>query len=84
MSGLANNTRNTVEFPHTLGEMYRDEEARELLLQFTHNSPRENAGGQDTLYAKRKFTVEPVFGIITHVMELRQFLLRGLDLVEKE
>jgi len=31
------------------------------------------------LYAKRKHTVEPVFGIIKHVMRFRQFLLRGLS-----
>ncbi|MBT5027778.1 MAG: IS1182 family transposase [Nitrospinaceae bacterium] len=37
-----------------------------------------------TLYAKRKSTVEPVFGIIKHVMGFRQFLLRGLASVEKE
>lgn len=30
------------------------------------------------LYAKRKATVEPVFGIIKHVMGFRQFSLRGL------
>jgi len=36
------------------------------------------------LYAKRKSTVEPVFGIIKHVLGFRQFLLRGLDAVEKE
>ena len=29
------------------------------------------------LYAKRKSTVEPVFGIIKAVMGFRQFLLRG-------
>ena len=29
------------------------------------------------LYAKRKSTVEPVFGIIKQVMNFRQFLLRG-------
>ena len=29
-------------------------------------------------YAKRKSTVEPVFGIIKHVMGFRQFSLRGL------
>lgn len=33
--------------------------------------------GQD-FYARRKSTVEPVFGIIKHVMGFRQFLLRGL------
>lgn len=36
------------------------------------------------LYAKRKSTVEPVFGIIKQVLGFRQFLLRGLDAVEKE
>ena len=36
------------------------------------------------LYAKRKCTVEPVFGIIKHVMGFRQFLLRGLDAVSGE
>ena len=30
------------------------------------------------LYALRKCTVEPVFGLIKHVMRFRQFLLRGL------
>lgn len=33
------------------------------------------------LYALRKQTVEPVFGIIKSVMGLRQFLLRGLEKV---
>lgn len=31
------------------------------------------------IYAKRKSTVEPVFGIIKSVMGFRQFLLRGLE-----
>lgn len=31
------------------------------------------------LYALRKCTVEPVFGLIKHVMKFRQFLLRGLS-----
>jgi len=33
------------------------------------------------LYARRKCTVEPVFGIIKAVMGFRQFLLRGLESV---
>lgn len=33
------------------------------------------------LYAKRKTTVEPVFGIIKTVMGFRQFLMRGFDAV---
>lgn len=36
------------------------------------------------LYALRKQTVEPVFGIIKHVMGLRQFSMRGLTKVAGE
>ncbi len=36
------------------------------------------------LYAKRKSTVEPVFGIIKQVMGFRQFLLRGFEAVSGE
>jgi hypothetical protein len=36
------------------------------------------------LYALRKPTVEPVFGIIKSVMGFRQFLLRGLNKVSGE
>ena len=36
------------------------------------------------LYAKRKSTVEPVFGIIKNIMGFRQFLLRGVEAVQGE
>lgn len=36
------------------------------------------------MYALRKQTVEPVFGIIKSVMGFRQFLLRGLAKVSGE
>ena len=36
------------------------------------------------LYVQRQSTVEPVFGIIQHVMGFRQFLLRGLPAVQGE
>lgn len=36
------------------------------------------------LYAKRKCTIEPVFGVIKHVLGFRQFLLRGLEAVRGE
>jgi transposase len=36
------------------------------------------------VYATRKSTIEPVFGIIKSVMGFRQFLLRGLDEVKGE
>ena len=35
-------------------------------------------------YARRKGTAEPVFGIIKEVLEIRQFLLRGLEKVRGE
>lgn len=35
-------------------------------------------------YGLRKQTVEPVFGIIKHVMNFRQFLVRGLERVGHE
>jgi len=39
--------------------------------------------GRET-YAKRKHTVEPVFGIIKAIMGFRQFLLRGVESVRGE
>jgi transposase len=39
--------------------------------------------GKNT-YKKRKETVEPVFGIIKHVMGFRQFMLRGIEKVNTE
>jgi hypothetical protein len=36
------------------------------------------------VYATRKSTIEPVFGIIKSVMGFRQFLLRGLEAVKGE
>ena len=36
------------------------------------------------MYARRKSTSEPVFGIIKQVIGLRQFLLRGLEKVSIE
>ena len=36
------------------------------------------------LYAKRKSTIEPVFGIIKHIMGFRQFSLRGERKVASE
>jgi len=36
------------------------------------------------VYAQRKSTVEPVFGIIKQVMGFRQFMLRGLEKVKGE
>jgi transposase len=40
--------------------------------------------GGRTIYAKRKCTIEPVFGIIKAVMGFRQFLFRGLSQVRNE
>ncbi len=35
-------------------------------------------------YARRKATVEPLFGQIKHCHDFRQFLLRGLDNMQGE
>ena len=51
-------------------------------LLYMREKLRTDAGR--SLYAKRKQTVEPVFGIIKHVMGFRQFLLRGLAKVSGE
>ena len=40
--------------------------------------------GYDSPYRLRKQTVEPVFGIIKHVMKFRQFMVRGLTQVSHE
>ncbi len=36
------------------------------------------------VYAQRKSTIEPVFGIVKHVLGFRQFFLRGLEAVSGE
>jgi hypothetical protein len=36
------------------------------------------------IYAERKSTAEPVFGIIKHVMGFRQFMLRGFEKAKGE
>ena len=36
------------------------------------------------IYSKRKSTVEPVFGVIKHVMGFRRFHLRGFNAVRGE
>lgn len=36
------------------------------------------------IYAERKSTVEPVFGIIKHIMGFRQFMLRGFEKAKGE
>ena len=48
-----------------------------------HGAPLQDAEGKK-LYALRKQTSEPVFGIIKSVLGFRQFLLRGLDNVRGE
>jgi hypothetical protein len=48
-----------------------------------HGASAANPDGRK-LYALRKHTAEPVFGIIKSVMGFRQFLLRGHDAVRGE
>nr|BBJ04151.1 hypothetical protein YBY_20000 [Marinobacter nauticus] len=46
--------------------------------------PRLTTQSGRALYALRKQTVEPVFGIIKQVIGLRQFSMRGLEKVAGE
>ncbi|KRB81045.1 transposase [Noviherbaspirillum sp. Root189] len=56
-------------------------EDADALAQMAHRL-KTGAGRAD--YALRKQTVEPVFGVIKHVMKFRQFLLRGMEKVRHE
>lgn len=75
----------------------RDKHHPPLMERFQEPSPLlDDANAVDTMkhrlktqsgkavYATRKSTIEPVFGIIKSVMGFRQFLLRGLDAVKGE
>lgn len=69
----------------TLEERFAPEpeapENPDVLTAMKHRLKTE-AGKQ--FYAKRKSTVEPVFGIIKEVMGFRRFMLRGIDAVTGE
>jgi len=56
-------------------------EGADAMTQMIH---RLQTQGGRALYAKRKCTVEPVFGIIKAIMGFRQFLLRGVECVRGE
>lgn len=75
----------------------RDKHNQQMLERFTDPLPlSDDAAPIDKMrhklktpdgrkvYARRKSTVEPVFGIIKNVMGFRQFFLRGLDAVAGE
>ncbi len=88
----AMNTSEAVETPETVEdpEDPEDPEALEApeapkgaeLVTAMRNRMKTDEG--KALYAKRKSTVEPVFGIIKHVMGFRHFMLRGLEAVSGE
>jgi len=76
---------------------HRDKHNRSLKERFSEPAPLAEAADAveamrhrlktqagRALYAKRKCTVEPVFGIIKAVMGFRQFLLRGVESVRGE
>lgn len=76
---------------------HRDKHNQGLKERFTEPAPlpetadaveamrhRSQSQAGRTLYAKRKCTVEPVFGIIKGIMGFRQFLLRGVESVRGE
>jgi len=75
----------------------RDKHNQPMVDRFTDPSPLpENAAPIDKMrhklktiegrkvYARRKSTIEPVFGIIKNILDFRQFFLRGLDAVAGE
>ena len=51
------------------------------LERMTH---RMGSAEEERIYAKRKATVEPVFGIIKRVMGLDRFSLRGIEATRGE
>ena len=75
----------------------RDKHNQPLIERFVDPVPlAENAAPIDKMrnklktvngrkvYAQRKSTIEPVFGIVKHVLGFRQFFLRGLEAVSGE
>jgi len=72
--------------PHnqSLSERFSYEEPVVLEDPLTQMKNRLKTRAGRALYAKRKCTVEPVFGVIKAVMGFRQFLLRGIELVKGE
>jgi len=69
----------------SLSERFRDPPTlTENVDAVTHMKHRLSTQAGKKVYAKRKSTVEPVFGIIKAVMGFRAFLLRGLASVSGE
>ena len=62
-------------------EVEKDESGLSPVEAMRHRLKTKNG---KALYAKRKSTVETVFGIIKHIQGFRQFHHRGLDLVKSE
>jgi len=62
-------------------EVHEDINTGNFKTRFTRRM--QSRDGHD-FYKLRKHTVEPVFGIIKHVLGFRQFLTRGLDDVKTE
>ena len=76
---------------------HRDSHNQTLKERFSEPEPLPEGAGNVTqmkhrlktqagraIYAKRKSTIEPVFGIIKAIMGFRQFLLRGVESVRGE
>lgn len=55
-----------------------EEDSKEPVTEVEYMKRRLKRSEGKKLYAKRKSTIEPVFGVIKHVMGFRQFLLRGI------
>jgi hypothetical protein len=69
------------------GGLQRFQEPRALgpdasLVDVTRHRLRTRGGRK--IYGERKSTIEPVFGVIKHILGFRQFLLRGICKVQSE
>ena len=78
----AKNQRRWHDFRPRHGSSESSKEPKAEWLKAMKEKLQTDAGR--ALYARRKQTVEPVFGIVKHVMGFTQFLLRGTEKVSGE
>ncbi len=82
VSRAENHSQRTYDYRPTSSQDKPKKVIKDLRLLAMREKLRTDAGRR--LYAKRKQTVETVFGIIKEVLGFRQFRLRGLEKVTGE
>ena len=80
--GRGDNVERVYDFRPPSAQPQKKTEIRDETLLAMQAKVRSEEGKK--MYARRKSTSEPVFGIIKQVIGLRQFLLRGLEKVSIE